>query len=40
MTSDTVETFIKIIKENSTYSKCIERNIIEKIIDFFMKKTL
>lgn len=35
MTSDVVETFIKIVKENSTYSKCVQKDVIEKMISIF-----
>lgn len=35
MTSDVVEKFIKFVKENSTYSKCVKKDVIEKIISTF-----
>lgn len=35
MTSIVVEKFIKIVRENSMYSKCVQRDVIEKMISTF-----
>lgn len=35
MTGDVVETFIKIVKENSMYSKCVQKDIVEKMTSIF-----
>lgn len=35
MTSNIIEQFIKIVEENSKYSKCVKINVIEKMASMF-----